>query len=399
MPLTRNLYELDEVVSALQVCLRRGWGRAAFWLWELVVSKEEALALNCLTDAWLRAGGGYDPDLLTLQLTDIGWPERYVRVAAAIATAKTRNAVRFLNQTAADPIRPSVTPLASSEQARQRRQERSAAFIATLSTDEPIDKKDAAYWWISFDSACRQHKSTDAIWLLQAVQPILSADAIWSAIRIAARGSAITKDAIDLLQDVADPYPIQQALAQANAVLILSTPTKERETKMLQKPTELLSYRREWATWTSMVGRRKARIHTIPAEALHGSTTRGAIPFKYTNIADVRDPVALLSEGCRFWRLALEEAGVTVDEDTQAIAFPDDDAIEAFYQRYFPDDIPDEWSAEDQAKSHGRGCQDSETPAPAPEEVLVREEPMTQRSWNMATHVRLGLLPAKKLKA
>jgi hypothetical protein len=398
MPLTRNLYELDEVVSALQVCLRRGYGRAAFWLWELVVSKEETLALNCLTDAWLRGGGGYDPQLLTLQLTDIGWPERYVRIAAAIKTARERNATRFLNETAVDPSRPYVTPLAASEKARQRRKERSAAFVASLSTDEPIDKNEAANWWISFDAACRQHHSKDAIWLLQAVQPTLSADAIWSAIQIAARGSLLTKNAIELLKGAPIlTEPTHQVLAQANAVLLLCTTTKERETTMVQKPTELLSYRREWATWSSMVGRRKARIHAIPAEALHGATTRGAIPFKYTNIADVRDPVTLFSDGSTFWRIALQEAGVTVDEDTQAIAFPDDDVLEAFYQRYFPDDIPDEWSAEDQAKSHGRGCQDTAAAPPPVPEVQIREEPLNQRGWNMATHVRFA--SPKNLKA
>ena len=390
MPLTRNLYELDEVVSALQVCLRRGYGRAAFWLWELVVSKEEILALTCLTDAWLRGGGGYDPQLLTLPLSDKGWPERYVRVAAAIKTARERNATRFLNEAAAEPLRPYVTPLAASEKARARRHQRSTAFVASLSTDEPIDKNEAANWWISFDSACRQHHARDAIWLLQAVQPILSADAIWTAIRLSSRGSLLTKKAVELLKEAPIlTEPTHQALAQANATLILSTTTKERETVMIQKPMELLSYCREWATWSSMVGRRKARVHAIPAEALHGSTTRGGIPFKYTNITDVRDPVTLLSDGCTFWRLALQEAGVTVDEETQAIAFPDDEGIEAFYQRYFPDDIPDEWSAEDQAKSHGRGCQDSAPPSVIVE-VQIREEPLNQRGWNMATHVRHG---------
>jgi hypothetical protein len=32
-----------------------------------------------------------------------------------------------------------------------------------------------------------------------------------------------------------------------------------------------------------------------------------------------------------------------------------DDAKEAFYSTYFPDDIPDEWSLADQKKSHGAG--------------------------------------------
>jgi hypothetical protein len=40
MPLTRHLYELDEVTSALQTCLRKGWPRAHYWLWELLQSDE-----------------------------------------------------------------------------------------------------------------------------------------------------------------------------------------------------------------------------------------------------------------------------------------------------------------------------------------------------------------------
>ena len=47
-------------------------------------------------------------------------------------------------------------------------------------------------------------------------------------------------------------------------------------------------------------------------------------------------------KGCPFWDTALESI---VDDETK----------EAFYEKYFPDDIPDEWSLEDQKKSHGFG--------------------------------------------
>jgi len=33
----------------------------------------------------------------------------------------------------------------------------------------------------------------------------------------------------------------------------------------------------------------------------------------------------------------------------------DDDTKEAFYETFFPDDIPDEWSLKDQMQSHGHG--------------------------------------------
>jgi hypothetical protein len=117
MPLTRNLYEIDEVVSALQVCLLKGWTRAIFWLCEIVVSKEETLAQQTLMNIWLRAGGGQDPFLFQ----DPSWPTRGQRVMAAIKTAGSLNAIRFLDRTAALEHRPSVTPLAATPTIATRR--------------------------------------------------------------------------------------------------------------------------------------------------------------------------------------------------------------------------------------------------------------------------------------
>jgi hypothetical protein len=378
MPLTRNLYELDEVIAALQLCLLRKWSRAVFWLWELVVSEETETANMILIDIWLRAAGGYDVSLFK----EIGWWERCVRVIAAIQRATSENAERLLERSFGLPGRLTMTPLASSKAARDRRAKRSAAFVASLTSDETINRKEAASWWISFDAACRQHHMIDACWLLQAVQPILSADAIWSAIKIAARGSVVTKDAIALLQGL--PTQDQQPLAQANAVILLCKPTIIRETDVLTKPPDLPSYRRDWITWTANAGRRSARIHTIPAEALQAGTSRGSIPAKYTNIADVRDPVALLAEGCRFWKTALTTICAIGADET--VVFPNDDVMEAFYVQYFPDDIPDEWSAVDQERSHGRGCMDVATPFL--KAVAVREEPVARAAWVIATHVR-----------
>ena len=381
MPLTRNLYELDEVVAALQLCLRKGWSQAIFWIYELVVSKEETLASQTLMDIWLRSGGGLDPHLF--QDT---WAGQGTRIMAAIKAAGSLHAVRLLDRAAALEYRPCVTPLPATPASQARRTTRAAAFVASLSADETLDRQEAAKWWISLDAACRQHNRTDALWLLQAIQPLLCADSIWSALQIAVRGVATTKAAIAFLRTSA--IPANQILCQANAVLLLCIPTKERETQTLVKPADLPSYKRDWATWIAEAGRRKTRIHEIPKEALHSQTVRGSMPFKYTNIMDVRDPVVLLSEGCRFWQEALEVEGITVDEETGSIQFPDDDVLEGFYERYFPDDIPDEWSTADQRKSHGRGCQETAAAAEWLPEPRILEEPVALRTWNLAIHVR-----------
>jgi hypothetical protein len=90
---------------------------------------------------------------------------------------------------------------------------------------------------------------------------------------------------------------------------------------------------------------------------------------KYTNDADIHNPVALLPAGCRWWRTQAAAAGLQADPTTEAVTWPaDNDAtLEAFYERHFPlhVDIPDEWSAADRAKSHGCGTQETAPPVPS----------------------------------
>ena len=366
MTLTRNLYEMDEVVSSLKICLCNGWPRGLFWLWELVVSCEESLAHETLLDAWLYWGGGYDPT----SLTETDWVAKYTRIATAIRSAGSRNAMKLLSEIGEN--RPSLTPIAKGT--AEIRRVRSAAFVESV---DPSERSDAANFWISYDSACRQGSCRDALWLLQAAQHRFSSDAIWSAISIAIRGSDMTRTAIALLKTT-DLHPMSQILHQAAATLLLCTPSALRDEKLKPTPTHRLHYE-NWDRWATDVGTRSARVYAIPPEALHRETARGQIEFKYTNIGDLRDP--LLAEGCQFWRSALAEYGVSTDE-TGATIFPDDDTLERFYDRYFPTDIPDEWSKKDQEKSHGRGC------APAPGLVSFPMEPVSERAWKHAIHVR-----------
>jgi len=347
-----------------------------------VVSEEEVLASQTLTDTWLRYGGGVDPDLMVLP--EDAWIDRCVRTMSAIQAAGSLHAMHFLTLSATMDSRPSMTPLPRSTAAAARRAKRSAAFVASLDPSEQVSPEDAANFWISFDSACRQGVRTDALWLLQAAQPIFSADAIWSALRIASRGPICH---IEILQRAATPHPIQQLLFQAAATLHLCIPSQERAAYVPPRGSHL-----QRQAWAEQVGRRKSRLYAIPVEALHTDTTRGRIPHKYTNIDDLREPVQILSEGCTFWQNTLRSNGIETDEATGATVFPDDTVLESFHDTYFPDDIPDEWSKEDQLKSHGRGVQ--ETAPPAPADPPIRETPVSRRAWNCGIHVRLK----KKLK-
>jgi hypothetical protein len=82
--------------------------------------------------------------------------------------------------------------------------------------------------------------------------------------------------------------------------------------------------------------------------------------------------------------------GLTSDPLSGACYFPNDDVLESFYDRFFPDDIPDEWSAADQCKSHGPGHDFLESQSQSqPPSVIIRDEPAGRRQWNYSIRVPL----------
>lgn len=384
--LSRNLYEIDEVVAALQLSLRNRWPRALFWLWELISSDEKELARQTLTNSWLSSCAPHDLTFMDDIMTSSMNAEESVTFVRRILEAPCSRTVALMSEMATQPVRPNMTPSSRDPVCLARRKVRSEAFVASLHADESITKEEAAKFWISFDAACRQYRVRDAMWLIQAAQPLLSVDAIWSAITIAVRGDLKIKiqGTITLLRDTATRTT--QILHQAVACQILCTPTAEHAALAHRLKPKIAFQLRQWSEWDAVVGRRAAREYAIPLEALHKETTRGAMSRKFTNILDVRDPIPLLTEGCAWWQHTAAQMGLVEEEG--CLSFPDDAALERFYDCYFPDDLPDEWSKVDQEKSHGRGCLESAAPEPV---ILVREELVSLSEWRMGIHV-----PAKK---
>ena len=363
MPLTRNLYELDEVISALQICLRRNLPAAHFWTWELIQSSEENLALQTLQQTWLEYGGCRDPTLLNITPSDsASWCILTLRVRFACRTRTP--ALPLLNEAAISeppvltiPAKPQPTP---------------KLFLVATSS-ESIDLKLATRIWKYLHAALAAKNRPAVMWALQAMQPLISSDTIWLAIE-ALTPSTITQ----LLRAHASPHPESQILHQANALLIACIAEADL-LNFMSLPEEapaVENYIRAWSCWTP--GHRASRIHEIPIDALHRETTRGRIPFRYTNIDDIRDPIGDLPNGCRWWREKTATMGIYIDEEG-ALVCPSDDVLEIFHERYFPDDIPDEWSAKDQQKSHGRGV--AETAPEPPPALKIREEPFPISAW------------------
>jgi hypothetical protein len=106
------------------------------------------------------------------------------------------------------------------------------------------------------------------------------------------------------------------------------------------------------AELAASVGRRDRRVYQIPTSCLYGTTLRGRSKWAQNNFVQLYNVEKYLA-GCPFWDEVLSEYG-DVDEKGD-IQWHSDDKMEEFYDRFFPDDIPDEWTKKDQQKSHGDG--------------------------------------------
>lgn len=362
MPLTRHLYDSDEVIAALQLSLRAGDKTSSlFWAYELVVSDELPITLQTLQGTWLRWGAPHDHYILTLDFS----PALVYRVATACTAAATAPPIDLLNAGADAPAPPPGNVLGVTKRQQEARHLRADAFAKKVADTGETDIMTAKQWWLSLEEAVRTSSPAAAMWFLQWAQPNVCAETIWDAI---AAMTTVHRPVITSFRTAASKHPTCQLLHQAAAILFLARYAQEMPPPVMVAEAEA---EKQWAAWSVQTGRRKGRVLAIPAAALHSGTPRGQLPAAYTNIDDCRNPQTLLPTACRFWRTVVAQAGMTVNPDREDVEFPSDDALEAFYATYFPDDTPDEWSLADQQKSHGRGC--AETALPDPATVFVRD--------------------------
>jgi hypothetical protein len=104
------------------------------------------------------------------------------------------------------------------------------------------------------------------------------------------------------------------------------------------------SVEKDISLWESLVGRRKRREICVPIEKIYMCGPRWNMSKSSSNISELYTIEQSISMDTTFWKNTLKKYNLK-----------DDDARENFYRDYFPDDIPDEWSSNDQKKSHGNG--------------------------------------------
>lgn len=310
--LTRHFYRLDEVRAALAYSIIRGRVQeAAFWTQELVESDVLQKAWATVLETWLWHALVIDPAFLTDTFPS---PEVFQSIER-LHLSVYRLAMVCREQR--DNSLWALLVIGTQEGLPDRLCTRLPSYEANYTALQRymvgsiFQGKAVGAWWaatkLGFDDAVRLLNPSP----LPAILTSLGLDGEeWRPICVCAQ-------------------ILHQIAAATGSIAIPSAPWA--------LPLNLVGHLQAWA---AQVGRRTRRLYAIPKECLYGQTERGILPVTQTTVAELRiiEPALSLSP---FWNSRFQAT--------------DDEAIEAFYATYFPDDIPDEWSLKDQEKSHGSG--------------------------------------------
>ena len=317
MPLTRHFYESDEVLSALYYCTsRRDLRETEFWCNECCISGYSSEAISTLFESWILQRGPFylrwllDAHALASQTVTNDMIMKSAIQLSSYAEWDNSLIAILLDCNTVDRVTPKTPP-----------------FIQT--TDPNL---------LYFYRALYQGKARSA-WAMSRKIPNL-----WSVLReygsylspLYAPCFDILEQYEDLLGYKSDAYDI---IIQCFSVLMLCLSDSKRVASFQERTIPS-------RTFTIPVGRKAARFYSIPSLALYG-TRRGATLCTHYHVNGLYDSEKGI-KGCPFWDEVLQEYqrhGKWVSDDAQS----------AFYDLYFPDDIPDEWSKEEKMKSHGQG--------------------------------------------
>ena len=135
---------------------------------------------------------------------------------------------------------------------------------------------------------------------------------------------------------------------QRPAAALLCAPAKTLNLDPISCSLE--DYKSSVAFWNTLLGQKARRIYPIPPECLAWNTERGPMSRQTSSESDLMLGLEAALEGAPWWDELRADAVEQAEGDK-------DEARMLVYDTAFPDDIPDEWSAAERAKSHGPGVQ------------------------------------------
>jgi hypothetical protein len=296
--ITRHFYRFDEVRAALLYAIMRGRPlETAFWVQELIDTTLYREVWATLVEAWLWFSLATDPNwICDIRL---GSDASHLHLAA---------------------YRLCTNPKDNS-------------LWATLLTDLQPDTLCANVPSVlPYSQPCLERYLSLALFQRKGVA------AIWAAQRLTGDVQRLLPDSSRIVPSVLVACGLEGAVSLSAQILFICSRTEGRPTIAL--PTEIAAAVHHWS---ALKGRRSRRVFAVPKECLYGLTERGRGIDTIAEYRRLDDRIREETTG--FWPMAL--APYRQGDP--------DEALEAFYAAFFPDDIPDEWSAEEAAKSHGIG--------------------------------------------
>jgi hypothetical protein len=309
--LTRNLYREEEVVASMQFCILRGrCVEAAFWATEMIESSMTAEFFSALRIIWQLGFG----------IAALPWFSEFTRVEA-------------LDELETDVLLSLVVGLARSP--------RDITYLVMAGSKAPPEQ-------VGLCMVPRGLAGVDAFFAAAIIQG--RTVTAWRA--LPSIGEGIMALVAKHKHGEAGGTLLTMSLEPALIIGALCLPREELQRRLEQPVPGMLDEVVDALTeWDSLKGRGR-RLYTVPQESLYLITVRGNTTVYETADANLRGSLERPGKlwGSVFWDSVAEDLGgwLAVRSDTAT--------REVFYDEYFPNDIPDEWSLAERAKSHGGGC-------------------------------------------
>jgi len=325
MPLTRNLYREDEVLTALKWSILKGrLQEAVFWGQEAIDSELTLEVLQILFYLWMSFAGPANlpwfysfyqtiSDLDSISEDDIHY------CIVTLAMGPKDSTVFALLGSGFGPCEETHTGFAILPKSLASLKGRGRVFATTLK----LGKLPLAW-------SCTAQWSDEILYALTEVGK-------------EKHGEEFTEFAKALSEIEKSPIWKPEWTWFIRALLVSVAGSKECLTFRADDKVLPIEVRTFYMDLKAIVGQRQRRIYKVPQDCLYWFTERGSQFVNKTNENELLKDLENALQGSSFWDQHLE----TITSDRER---------EAFYDTFFNTDIPDEWSKADREKSHGGGC-------------------------------------------
>jgi hypothetical protein len=331
---TKHLYECEDVAASLLYGIIEGDPTLAIRAAkELRVSGEEALLNRLVTLAWLLDDPENSDESLRMKLF---CTQNYESLLFLITTSQKKSLPSLLEKSDAlpPPLQHSLHSKHSHSLGTWRRLPHGwteeQAEIAICSIRYALRKK---YW---------QH----AVYL---TTPLIRGNILSLVSLLLSLG--IPSQITDILETTVYIPLAERILMHAFAFLTQQGEQEQEQEQQQgqqqgqQKQQKQMRLEKIWNS-TDLSGK-QGRILQIRSEALSMWRIRRKSLSRILGGAPI---IIAEEEATTYWSNAIKEYKIRLEKNE--LCFENENDQESFYEKYFPDDIPDEWSFEEQAKSH-----------------------------------------------